>query len=359
MSHNLEIFLHFYTQALRLVEEFGHQPTYDLVRQGLELAEAREYRRLWQVYYGPTRFSRRQREARELAIEHKHSRRSLLRIEDHIKKLEKPDLEWKVRVDLLSTPKSDIKKRADQLLATYNSKKRPTKQQPELRSSTDKKGTTRLTLTAESGAIAPLINAIKDRSQSDDPQKLASSFLNMIEEGVPEENVTVVLGLWIDEYKQIEQGLGDDLIVTRSDGATMTGAEVAQSLLAQDGYVVLLDPVKGPLKLYRKQRAANEAQRLVMSFLHPTCVGPGCNKGAKYCQAHHVKAWKNGGETNILNLVPLCKFHNGRNDDDPGRRLHGRIEVVGMRAYWRSPRNGKLIRNQHRCARYGPMMRIL
>ena len=358
MTRNLEIFLHFYTHALRLVEHFGNQPVLDLVEQGLDITEAREYRRLWKIYYGQSQHSRRQREARELAIKHKHSRRSLLRIEQFIKKLDKPYLAWKMRTALLAAPKKFLRKHAEDLLNSYNAKPRAQKPKSKLRIKTDKNGKTRIILTAESGVIAPLTNAIKEKAGSDQPEELAQTFLRMMKDGVPEEKVTVVLGLWLDEYKKIEQGTGDDLILTRSDGATMTGAQAAQALLAEQGYVVLLDPVKGPLNLYRTQRHASHKQRLVMSFLHPTCVAPGCNKGSKFCQAHHVHAWKNGGETNITNLVPLCKFHNGRNDDDPGRRLHGRIEMVGMRAYWRSPRNGRLMRNRHRTTRYAPLARV-
>ena len=58
------------------------------------------------------------------------------------------------------------------------------------------------------------------------------------------------------------------------------------------------------------------------------CVFPGC--GSKYCQAHHVKHWLEGGETNQDNLVMLCRFHH-RLVHEGGfgvrRRRDGRVEV--------------------------------
>ncbi|WP_287135969.1 hypothetical protein [Corynebacterium sp.] len=48
---------------------------------------------------------------------------------------------------------------------------------------------------------------------------------------------------------------------------------------------------------------------------------PDCYVPADRCQAHHMEAHKNGGQTNPENLTMLYKYHNGvNNDDGEGKR---------------------------------------
>ncbi len=39
------------------------------------------------------------------------------------------------------------------------------------------------------------------------------------------------------------------------------------------------------------------------------CRFPGCNRSVRYCDAHHIKYWRNLGETDYENLVLLCSRH--------------------------------------------------
>ena len=61
--------------------------------------------------------------------------------------------------------------------------------------------------------------------------------------------------------------------------------------------------------LGRSQRTLNRAQRRELRAMHRTCVGRGCEVPFDQCQIHHVVFWRNDGNTNIDNLVPVCARH--------------------------------------------------
>lgn len=68
-------------------------------------------------------------------------------------------------------------------------------------------------------------------------------------------------------------------------------------------------------------------QKYLAAIEHLTCVHDQCDISAQSCEGHHLKPWASGGPTSYDNLVPLCKYHNRRNDDFPqGLTSKGRIE---------------------------------
>ena len=72
-----------------------------------------------------------------------------------------------------------------------------------------------------------------------------------------------------------------------------------------------------------RQRFASRAQRLMLGLIQPYCAHPGCTIPAIKCQAHHLKAHKQGGETSIRNMALLCEYHHPRNDDSQSRDHQG------------------------------------
>ena len=65
----------------------------------------------------------------------------------------------------------------------------------------------------------------------------------------------------------------------------------------------------GELNLGRTTRLANRAQRRALRGLYATCAVPGCAVHYDRCKLHHVVWWRNGGRTDIGNLLPLCSAH--------------------------------------------------
>ena len=71
--------------------------------------------------------------------------------------------------------------------------------------------------------------------------------------------------------------------------------------------VVLHAP--GNLNLGRSTRLANRAQRRALRGLYATCAIPGCATSYDRCKLHHIVWWRNGGRTDLDNLLPVCSRH--------------------------------------------------
>lgn len=140
-----------------------------------------------------------------------------------------------------------------------------------------------------------------------------------------------------------------DIVIQLSNGAKITGQELIERELAEEGLVMLVDRVKGPVELHRTQRVASEKQRIMASGEQPICAWDRCLCGADYSQIHHITEWRHGGETNPENLTPLCKYHNAINGL-PGR---GRIVRENGKIKWvpAGPRDPREPAHPHRAPR--------
>lgn len=140
-----------------------------------------------------------------------------------------------------------------------------------------------------------------------------------------------------------------DIVIQLSNGAKITGKELIERELAEEGLVMLVDRVKGPVELHRTQRVASEKQRIMACGEQPTCAWDRCLCGADYSQIHHITEWRHGGETNPENLTPLCKYHNAINGL-PGR---GRIVRENGKIKWvpAGPRDPREPAHPHRAPR--------
>jgi hypothetical protein len=74
----------------------------------------------------------------------------------------------------------------------------------------------------------------------------------------------------------------------------------------RDGVVV---DAPGRLDLGRETRLANRAQRRALHGLYATCAIPGCTVRYSRTKLHHVIWWRNGGCTDLSNLLPVCQIH--------------------------------------------------
>ena len=112
------------------------------------------------------------------------------------------------------------------------------------------------------------------------------------------------------EYDVIAQQLGN---VRLPDGTPLPADELRR--LACDAQILpaIFQGASQPLNLGRTRRLATGSQRAALVARDRACVG--CGASASWCQAHHIIHWKDGGPTNISNLVLLCsrchhKVHN-------------------------------------------------
>ncbi|MBB5808009.1 hypothetical protein F4560_007777 [Saccharothrix ecbatanensis] len=63
------------------------------------------------------------------------------------------------------------------------------------------------------------------------------------------------------------------------------------------------------LDLGRTKRTVSVAQRKALHARDRGCAFPGCSRPPKWCDAHHLKFWADGGATNLDNLILLCRAH--------------------------------------------------
>jgi hypothetical protein len=93
--------------------------------------------------------------------------------------------------------------------------------------------------------------------------------------------------------------------------------------IACDASLVVMThgPDGSVLDVGRKTRTVPPAIRRALDHRDGGCRFPGC--GLRFCDAHHVKHWADGGETRLGNLVLLCRRHH--------RAVHEegfRVEIV-------------------------------
>ncbi len=77
--------------------------------------------------------------------------------------------------------------------------------------------------------------------------------------------------------------------------------------------VVLHAP--GRLDLGHSTRLANGAPRRALRALYATCAIPGCSVRYDRCKLHHIVWWRNGGPTDLSNLLPVCTHHHTKIHD--------------------------------------------
>jgi hypothetical protein len=91
--------------------------------------------------------------------------------------------------------------------------------------------------------------------------------------------------------------------------ADLVGHADVHAVVVRNG-VVLHAP--GEVNLGRTTRLANRAQRRALRTLYATCAIPGCAVRYDRCKLHHVIWWRNGGRTDLDNLLPVCAHHHTR-----------------------------------------------
>jgi hypothetical protein len=63
------------------------------------------------------------------------------------------------------------------------------------------------------------------------------------------------------------------------------------------------------LDLGRSRRLISGPLRRALVIRDGGCAFPGCDRPARWCEGHHLRAWIDGGLTNLDNSVLVCGFH--------------------------------------------------
>ena len=321
-----------------------------LVDLGVNPTRVREWSKIRDVYYGPTRFKRQQAKAVSLARSHGASLDKLAFIERSLRLLDDDTERWRLRHRLLELrgPYNSFTRRAKEILPAQE----PSVPEDYINFSESKDGKRRFSGSGDEHLLAALEHRLRDGLDASKPSgpQMMRNFADILTGAGGGVQVPVprpILAVGLPDFVRIMAGEGDDVVLALSDGTTMTGAEFLAAQFGDILEVAAFHPEAGAVNLYRTERRANKKQRDLAKMVSPVCAFPGCRHGADACELHHVTAWKHGGKTNLDNLAPLCRYHNRINDDDPWRKRRGRIAMIRGAPVWISPR-GYPVKNTDR-----------
>ena len=327
-----------------------------LIDAGCNPSHIRTWAKVHTVYYGKTKFTRKQADAITVARSTQKSLDQLAYIESRISSVDDPAEKWRLRLALLSVPGDykTLQRRAKTIVPEVD-KPAP---EPAVGFGRSRKKRRPIIITAREedaaaiefasrqglgdGPAGPQMyeNLMTILGLRPDAQGEGDAAPARVAPAVPRPLILIPL----DDHITIVGGDGDDTILGLTDGTTITGADYLAQHYGAELEVALFHPQAGAVNLYDTQRFANRKQRDLARATLPTCPVPGCRHAADNCQVHHIKAWSRGGHTNMNNLAMLCRYHNRTNDDDPAHAHRGRVENIRGVPTWRSPR-GHLVAN--------------
>lgn len=92
-----------------------------------------------------------------------------------------------------------------------------------------------------------------------------------------------------------------------ADGRALA-AETARRLSCDASVLELHERDGETLSLGRKRRTVSAPLRRALHTRDRGCRFPGCER-TRFVDAHHIQHWSQGGETNLDNLISLCRRH--------------------------------------------------
>jgi hypothetical protein len=94
----------------------------------------------------------------------------------------------------------------------------------------------------------------------------------------------------------------DDGHVLDVDTIRQLACDSTLSRIVWDGRSEILD-------VGRKTRSIPAAIRRAVIVRDRDCVWKTCERYQQWCDVHHLRSWIDGGETELANLVLLCRYH--------------------------------------------------
>jgi 5-methylcytosine-specific restriction endonuclease McrA len=159
-------------------------------------------------------------------------------------------------------------------------------------------------VSAEPSTDVPAETPTMAQQQADALQLLAETALHHgIDPGTPAEHYQVVVHVDATVLEDPDQP-GQSVV---EDGARIS-AETSQRLGCDASRVVMQHDAEGRIfEVGAKTRTIPPALRRALLHRDRSCRFPGCH--GRFCQAHHIRHWAQGGPTTLSNLVLLCRRH--------------------------------------------------
>ncbi|MCY3850484.1 MAG: DUF222 domain-containing protein [Acidimicrobiaceae bacterium] len=154
-------------------------------------------------------------------------------------------------------------------------------------------------------------------------QRMADALAELILQPAGDDKSQGTDLLVIADYDVLTQQLGNPRL---ADGSAIPVTELHRLALEANLLPSIFDAKAQQMRLGRRLRTASEAQRIALIARDQHCIG--CEANPLWCRAHHIIWWRDGGTTDLDNLVLVC--------DD----CHHKIHDHGWQVH-RNPDTGK------------------
>ncbi len=113
----------------------------------------------------------------------------------------------------------------------------------------------------------------------------------------------------VDEQTAIRRRLHPQSVLQTSSGINMSVESLERHICDATVQKVVHGSANIPVNVGRKHRTATVAQKGAIRSMYSACAWADCNEILDWCEIHHIKYWRNGGATDLDNLIPLCNNH--------------------------------------------------
>ncbi|WIM67975.1 HNH endonuclease [Corynebacterium breve] len=231
----------------------------DLVEAGLDSRMARKVVRLAGVYFGPTHAGKKQAQACRSARENRHTFNTLGEIETFVGRLKNKAHAWAMRKALCKEPANlkRINERGKELLSEFNGPEQPANK-ASLRATAIPDSTyMHFRACAPGHLVKAAMDALTEHASEEHPAERAMKILAGGGNPAGPAVVPAVI-ISIDDAGALITAEGDEVILSLTNGTRMLGADFIRNALADYGYAMLVDPVRGPINVYRTSRFATK-----------------------------------------------------------------------------------------------------
>jgi len=119
--------------------------------------------------------------------------------------------------------------------------------------------------------------------------------------GAPQIRVTTTL-------KALQSG--DGIVRVEGYSGLLSMRSLKRLTCTGEVQLLLFDENLLPLDLGRTQRLFTQPQRTALAVKWGGCAAPGCDAPVSWTESHHCDEWlKHGGNTNVADAVPFCRYH--------------------------------------------------
>jgi hypothetical protein len=151
-------------------------------------------------------------------------------------------------------------------------------------------------------ALEPLAQSLGDFDERTRAQRYADAFVEVCTGGRP---ANIQVTATIETLKGLVGAAGGEMELSLPIAATAVQRMACDCSVTR----VLLSQESLPIDVGRSKRVISPTLRKALALRDGHCKWPGCDRPASWCDGHHLVHWIHGGETNLGNLVLLCRRH--------------------------------------------------